>query len=164
MGVLHAEEVAITIDDPNCGDAIYYTHQERDQKILDALQKHHIQAAYYVVGSCVDNPEGKNLLKKWDKMGILMGNHTYSHKSLNDMGLQAFENDTLKNEKLLMIYKNYKNILRFPYLKEGNTIAKRNKFRIFLSQHHYVNGSVTIDASDWYIPIAILDAKYSALI
>jgi hypothetical protein len=27
MGVLHAEEVAITIDDPNCGDAIYYTHQ-----------------------------------------------------------------------------------------------------------------------------------------
>jgi hypothetical protein len=80
------------------------------------------------------------------------------------MGLQAFENDTLKNEKLLMIYKNYKNILRFPYLKEGNTIAKRNKFRIFLSQHHYVNGSVTIDASDWYIPIAILDAKYSALI
>ena len=101
IGVLHAGEVAITIDDPNCGDAIYYTHKERDQKIVDALKKHHIQAAYFVVGSCVDNPEGKVLLKKWDKLGILLGNHTYSHKSLNDISLEAFEHDTLKNEKLL---------------------------------------------------------------
>lgn len=151
MGLLHAEEIAITIDDPNCGDAIYYTHQERDQKIVDALQKHHIQAAYFVVGSCVDNPEDETLLKKWDQVGILLGNHTYSHKSLNDQSLEAFEQDTLKNEKLLETYHHYKKILRFPYLKEGNTIVKRDKFRAFLNNHHYMNGNVTIDASDWYI-------------
>src|SRR5678815_330828 len=36
-------------------------------------------------------------------------------------------------------------------LKEGDTVAKRDAMREFLSQHGYRNGHVTIDDSDWYI-------------
>jgi len=48
-------------------------------------------------------------------------------------------------------YSNFKKIFRFPFLKEGNTLDKRDEFRRFLREHGYLNGSVTIDASDWYI-------------
>ena len=42
-------------------------------------------------------------------------------------------------------------MFRFPYLKEGNTPEKVNQFRQLLKDHNYLNGHVTIDASDWYI-------------
>lgn len=148
---LHAQEVAITIDDPNCGDPVFFSHEERDQKILTALKKHHLKAAFFVIGACVDTKEGKTFLQRWNDEGILLGNHTYSHKSINDVSEKQYEADTLKNEKLLQSYSHYKNIFRFPYLKEGNTIAKRDAFREFLHKNHYAFGSVTIDASDWYI-------------
>ncbi|HYA16798.1 MAG TPA: hypothetical protein VEF06_05000, partial [Bryobacteraceae bacterium] len=38
----------------------------------------------------------------------------------------------------------------FPALKEGRTREVRDRFRSFLAQHHYHNGSVTLDTSDWY--------------
>ncbi|WP_296151154.1 hypothetical protein, partial [uncultured Flavobacterium sp.] len=52
-------------------------------------------------------------------------------------------------------YKNYTKLFRFPYLKEGNTIAKRDSMRMTLETSAYKNGHVTIDASDWYIDAQI---------
>lgn len=151
MSITCAEEVAITMDDPNCGSPAFLSLDERDQRILTVLKKNHVQAAYFVVGACVDNTEGKKFLQRWDRQGILLGNHTYSHKSINELSEEQYQADTLKNEKLLHSYSHYKNIFRFPYLKEGDTQTKRDSFRNFLRQHHYEWGSVTIDASDWYI-------------
>lgn len=148
---LRAQEVAITMDDPNCGDAAYFSHEERDQRILSALKKNHVQAAFFVVGRCVDNQEGKRLLQRWNKAGLLLGSHTYSHKSINDLTEEQYEEDTLRNERLLQSFSQYRNILRFPFLKEGDTVKKRDTFRAFLKANHYDFGSVTIDASDWYI-------------
>lgn len=42
-------------------------------------------------------------------------------------------------------------MFRFPYLKEGDTKEKVESFRALMKEHHYKNGHVTIDASDWYI-------------
>jgi hypothetical protein len=67
------------------------------------------------------------------------------------VSVEEYELDTLRNENLLRSYSHYEKILRFPYLKEGDTIAKRDAFRDFLHANHYKFGSVTIDASDWYI-------------
>ena len=64
--VLHAEEVAITMDDPNCGPPSFYTHEVRDQKILAALKKNHLKIVLFVHGMCVDNPEGIKLLRRWN--------------------------------------------------------------------------------------------------
>ena len=137
---MDAQEVAITIDDPNCGDAVFFSHAERDQKILTALKRNHLQAAFFIVGACVDNKEGKILLQRWHKAGFLLGNHTYSHKSINNISEKQYETDTLKNEKLLRSYTNDEKIFRFPYLKEGYTLAKRDAFRTFLRKNHYKFG------------------------
>lgn len=48
-------------------------------------------------------------------------------------------------------------MFRFPYLKEGESSQKRDELRSFLSTHGYSNGHVTIDASDWYINMRLLE-------
>ena len=45
----------------------------------------------------------------------------------------------------------FQKLFRFPYLKEGETAAKRDAIRAFLKQHGYRIGHVTIDASDWAV-------------
>lgn len=148
---LYAQEVAITIDDPNCGSAPIYSHEVRDQKILAALKKNNLRTVLFVHGMSVDNKEGRLLLQRWNDAGHTLGNHTYSHPSLNIISEEQFAVDTLKNEIILQPYSHFKKIFRFPFLKEGNTIAKRDALREFLLKNHYSFGSVTIDASDWYI-------------
>jgi hypothetical protein len=41
-------------------------------------------------------------------------------------------------------------LLRFPFLKEGDTAAKRDGLRAWMKARGYRNSAVTIDASDWY--------------
>jgi hypothetical protein len=45
----------------------------------------------------------------------------------------------------------YHKLFRFPFLKEGDTAAKRDEFRRFLTTNGWRVGHVTVDASDWYI-------------
>src|SRR6266545_757218 len=52
---------------------------------------------------------------------------------------------------LLTGFTKFQKIFRFPYLKEGETSAKRDAVRAFLVQHGYRIGHVTIDASDWIV-------------
>jgi peptidoglycan/xylan/chitin deacetylase (PgdA/CDA1 family) len=134
-----AESVAITMDNPNTGATPYLTAEQRDLKILAVLQRHHLKAVLFVQGSQVDSPEGAALLQRWNKAGHTLGNHTYSHKMMNEVTEKQYEADTLRAEKLLLPYSHFKKIFRFPFLKEGETVER------------YLTGSVTIDASDWYI-------------
>ena len=93
---LYAQEIAITMDDPNLEPTPLLTPEARDQNILDALQKHHVKAGLFVRGMYVDHPQGNNLLKRWNDAGHLIGNHTYSHISLNDITEEQYAADTLK--------------------------------------------------------------------
>lgn len=145
------QEVAITMDDPNCAATTYLTLEQIDQKILATLTKNHLKIALFVRGACIDSKNGKRLLQRWKKAQHILGNHTYSHLSITNVALADYIADTLKNEKLLAPYMRVNKLFRFPYLKEGDTKAKRDQFRQFLTKNHYQVGSVTIDASDWYI-------------
>jgi peptidoglycan/xylan/chitin deacetylase (PgdA/CDA1 family) len=149
--IAFATNVAITMDNPNVYQTPMFTPKIRDKKILATLKKDNLKIVLFAQGAQVDNPEGKALLKRWDNAGHIISNHTYSHLNINNISEKQYEQDTLKNENLLISYSNFKKIFRFPYLKEGDTLAKRDQFRKFLLEHGYQNGSVTIDASDWYI-------------
>jgi peptidoglycan/xylan/chitin deacetylase (PgdA/CDA1 family) len=148
---LLAQEVAITMDNPNVETTPLLSPQARDLHILAVLKKHHLQTTLFVQGAQVDNPQGRALLERWDQAGHLLGNHTYSHQSLDAIGPDKDSQDTLLNEKFLQHYTHFRKIFRFPFLNEGKTADVRDKFREFLTAHKYTNGSVTIDASDWYI-------------
>lgn len=125
-----------------------------NQAILGALTKHaNLKAALFVIGNNVDHePEGQRLLEAWGDAGHIIGNHTYSHSEYNSAKITSaiFGADILHAEEILKGFPGFQKILRFPYLKEGNTAAKRDEMRAFLAEHGYRTGHVTVDASDWY--------------
>lgn len=147
----HAKSVAITMDDPNTLQTPLMTPLERDNAILNTLKKNHLKIILFVHGEYIDSPAGKALLARWNNSAQILGNHTYSHWDLDDVSLNNFENDFMRNENILKSYSQFHKIFRYPFLKEGSTIKKRDGFRLFLKEHHYAIGSVTIDASDWAI-------------
>ena len=128
------------------------------EKILGALRQHgQLKAALFAVGQSVDNDQGRAILAAWKREGHMLCNHTWSHKVYNSVETAWFEQDMLKNEALLKSWPNYQKFFRFPALKEGNTAEKRDAMRRFLAEHHYRNGHVTIDASDWYYNLRLRD-------
>ena len=148
-----APQFSITMDDFFWQDSLRLTGAERNQSILDTLSKHSIKAALFVIGRNAEEDEGKQYLSAWDRAGHMIANHTYSHRNLNakDADLKEYQNDILKAEALLNDFPRFRKYLRFPMLKEGDTVAKRDAMRAFLAEHGYRNGHVTIDNSDWYI-------------
>lgn len=146
-------QIAITMDDFNWANAVKLTADERNEAILGALESRTVKAALFVMGRNIDNDEGKRLLKPWNDTGHLIGNHTYSHRPYDNPAMQpaTFEQDILRAEALLQQFPRFKKYFRFPLLKEGETAAKRDAMRKFLSEHGYRNGHVTIDNSDWIV-------------
>lgn len=146
-------EISFTFDDPGVQSAPGMAHQQVGEKILATLKAHNLKTILFVCGMRVDSLEGKRLLSLWDKENHILGNHTYSHKSYNQekIDFPFFISDIAKNETLIQEYKNFKRFFRYPMLKEGDTIQKRDSLRTYLKDKGYSLGYVTIDASDWYI-------------
>jgi hypothetical protein len=101
----------------------------------------------------VDSADGKSLLGQWDEAGHLICNHSYSHLNFNDpkTTYDDFVADFDRNEPLIRPYRRFTRLFRYPFLKEGDTADKRDRFRDLLKQKGYRVGHVTIDASDWYV-------------
>ncbi len=147
-------EISVTMDDFNWNKSVHLDPDQRNRALLEALRtRGNLKAALFVTGKNADNEKGKALLGEWDRAGHLIGNHSYSHQYLNSKKLEAAEfiADILKCEAVIKELPHYRKIFRFPYLKEGETAAKRDAVRAFLKQHGYRNGHVTIDASDWAV-------------
>lgn len=148
-----APRVAITMDDFRWRGIPGGDPKKANRTLLDALAKHsNLKAALFVCGMYVDQPAGRQLLQPWSDAGHIIGNHTFSHPSYNSPKVTAatFGEDLLHAEEILKGFPSFQKILRFPFLKEGDTAAKRDEMRAFLSAHSYRTGHVTIDTSDWY--------------
>jgi peptidoglycan/xylan/chitin deacetylase (PgdA/CDA1 family) len=146
-------KISFTFDDGSTRDYVNYKLKDWNQLILDNIQKHNIKAVFFATGSRLTDEKGKEILASWDRAGHKIGNHTYSHPNFNngDVTAQMFEREIIINDSIIKNYINYFPYFRFPYLKEGNTVAKRDSIRKYLTETGYKNGYVTIDASDWCI-------------
>ena len=146
-------QIAVTMDDFNWANAVKLTAAERNQAILGALSSHTIKAGLFVMGRNIDSEEGKELLAAWDTAGHLIGNHTYSHRNYSSptTSVSAYEEDILRAEVLLKAFSGFRKYFRFPMLKEGDTVARRDAMRTFLARQGYRIGHVTIDNSDWIV-------------
>jgi peptidoglycan-N-acetylglucosamine deacetylase len=152
--VKDSPQVAITMDDFNWGDTARMTAEERNRALLSALNAHsRLKIALFVAAKFIDNEKGRSLLRDWDRAGHIIANHSYSHLYYHSarVSYDQYSADILRAETLLEGYSHFKKLYRFPFLKEGNTVEKRDRLRAFLKEHGYRNGHVTIDASDWYV-------------
>jgi peptidoglycan/xylan/chitin deacetylase (PgdA/CDA1 family) len=151
-------QIALTLDDPTLKLGSVLKWQEANTRILKAIGAKDIRAALFVCGMRVDEADGAKLLSAWDEAGHLICNHSYSHKFYGEQTSYAdFAVDFLKNEKVIAPYHNRKALFRYPFLKEGDTADKRDRFRALLKERGYRVGHVTIDASDWYVSQRFVD-------
>ena len=147
-------EIAITIDDFDWNRSVRLDPDQRNRALLGALRSHdNLKAALFVACKFADNDKGKELLRDWDRAGHLIGNHSYSHKFLNSSKVtpEVYTADIEKCDAIIKTLPHFEKRFRFPFLKEGETAAKRDAVRSFLKHHGYRIGHVTIDASDWAV-------------
>ncbi|MGB7230137.1 MAG: polysaccharide deacetylase family protein [Candidatus Acidiferrum sp.] len=145
-------QLALTMDDPKLRLDSDLRWTDANSRILKALDARSVRAALFVCGMRVDEPEGSKLLSAWDQSGHMICNHSYSHLNYGGSTSYAdFAVDFLKNEKVIALYQNKKLFFRYPFLKEGDTADKRDRFRALLKESGYRVGHVTIDTSDWYV-------------
>jgi peptidoglycan/xylan/chitin deacetylase (PgdA/CDA1 family) len=136
------------------------------RSILATLKAEHMPPVYgFVNGFRTANyPYQIDILKAWHDAGEPLGNHTWSHPSLEKESAQAFIANIQRDEPIL------KKVdpdgdwhwFRYPFLDEGETLAKRQQVRSFLLQNHYKIAEVTIDFEDylWNDPYARCMAKH----
>lgn len=145
-------QLALTMDDPRVRLDTTLRWPDANSRILKALDARNVRAALFVCGMRVDEYDGYKLLFAWDQAGHPICNHSYSH--LNYCGSTSYADfavDFLKNEKVVALYHNRTQLFRYPFLKEGDTADKRDRFRTLLKESGYRVGHVTIDTSDWYV-------------
>jgi peptidoglycan/xylan/chitin deacetylase (PgdA/CDA1 family) len=146
-------QVALTMDDPSLDlHTPAMSWPEANRRILAALASRNLKAALFVCGMRIDHPDGRDLLGAWDDAGHLLCNHSYSHLMyMQQTSYDQFASDFLRDEPLVAPYRHRTALFRFPFLKEGDTTEKRDRFRALLKDHGYRIGHVTIDSSDWYV-------------
>ena len=83
----------------------------------------------------------------------MIANHTVTHPDFNAeaVSLDGFEQEVLACDEVIRTIPGYLKFFRFPFLREGAVPSKRDGIRVFLREHGYRIGYVSIDTSDWLL-------------
>ncbi|MBW8327794.1 MAG: polysaccharide deacetylase family protein, partial [Thiobacillus sp.] len=104
------------------------------------------------------DPARVELLRSWLKAGFELGNHTYSHPSLNRVPLDVFQADLLQGEAVTrpLMQSEGRSLrwFRHPFLHRGKTAEVRSAFQDFLTAHGYCVAPVTVNNSEWVFAAA----------
>jgi peptidoglycan/xylan/chitin deacetylase (PgdA/CDA1 family) len=146
-----AKEIAITFDDSPRSAQGYNDGPTRAKKLIKNLQDHDVkQVAFFSVSKQLDE-EGKKRLSAYNDAGHIIANHTHSHPDINKLTFQEYKQDFLLADSHLNTYKNFRKWFRYPYLREGDSLEKRDGMRALLKQKGYINAYITLNNYDWYI-------------
>jgi peptidoglycan-N-acetylglucosamine deacetylase len=90
-------------------------------------------------------------LSAWVAAGYPLGNHTWSHPNLNQVSVEEFEAEIVRNEEALRRFGGEADWrwFRYPYLAEGNDPAKREAIRAVLARRGYRIAAVTMSFADY---------------
>jgi peptidoglycan-N-acetylglucosamine deacetylase len=153
--VCAAQKVAITFDDlPLNGDLPPgVTRVEIARDMIALLKARHLPAAYGFINAkkLEGNADAAEALKIW-AAAEPFGNHTYGHLDLNANPAEAFEREIDENEPTLELLAGKDSNwhwLRYPFLREGDTVEKRRAVRAYLQAHGYRVAQVTLDWEDY---------------
>jgi peptidoglycan/xylan/chitin deacetylase (PgdA/CDA1 family) len=123
------------------------------RSIIKTLKTEHMPPVYGFVNGfrTAEYPYQAELLREWIASGNPLGNHTWSHPSLDESSAAKYIHNIAENEPLLekVDPAGDWHWFRFPYLEEGNTVAKREAVRDYLLGHHYRIAEVNLDFEDY---------------
>jgi peptidoglycan/xylan/chitin deacetylase (PgdA/CDA1 family) len=114
-------------------------------------------------------PERVAMLRDWLDGGHELGNHTWGHVDLHEVGIPAYRDAILKGERvlrpLLAERGRVPRWFRHPYLRAGRTPEDKAAVRDFLAEHGYRIAPVTVDNGEWVWAFAyarVLDGEIAA--
>ena len=177
IGQARDRTIAITIDDlPVVSTRRDITNRhEITKKLLGHIRKARVPVIGFVNENKLYSGEQRDekqidLLRMWLDAGLELGNHTYSHRSLNSIPLADYEADLLKGEtitrELLAAKKKQLRYFRHPFLQTGRSLEVKAQFDEFLSKHGYTIAPISFDNADYIFSSAYdkaFDKKDSAL-
>lgn len=102
------------------------------------------------------------LLQQWLDAGLELGNHTFSHRSRNQIPLADYQADVLRGETVTRpLVEEAGQTLRYfrhPFLHTGRSMGARDSLLAFLTAHGYTVAPVTIDNAEWIFARAYSNA------
>lgn len=153
-----SREIAITIDDLPIVSKI----QDKDwmlgitDSLISHLKKYEIPATGFIIKSKVITPDSIDifklgLLKRWMDAGIDLGNHTYSHPSLNKVSSSEYITDITQGDEIFnKIKPGFKpELFRHPFLHTGRDSITRITVENFLKDNGYTIATVSVDNADY---------------
>jgi peptidoglycan/xylan/chitin deacetylase (PgdA/CDA1 family) len=163
-------QVAVTIDDLPAGMSDRLPASEitaMTTKLLDTLRDQKIPVVGFVnekkLYKTGEVDERIKALQMWIDHGFELGNHTFSHASLNQVGLKAWEEEVIRGETvtsmLLAPRKMRLRYFRHPYLDTGRDLQTRREAEAFLVDRGYRIAPITLDGWDWMFAGIYEDAK-----
>jgi peptidoglycan/xylan/chitin deacetylase (PgdA/CDA1 family) len=169
-GFVQAQTIAVTIDDLPVVTTQRELAARRD--ITKRLLGHIRGAKVPAVGFVNENKLYRNeqraedeiaLLKMWLDAGLELGNHTYSHRSLNRIPIEEYKADLLKGEaitkELLRSKGRGMRYFRHPFLQTGRSMEIKADFHAFLKEHGYTIAPITFDNGDYIFARAYDNAR-----
>lgn len=162
-------EIAITIDDLPFGgrDLGLARVRAANEAILATLKKAGAPAVGFVnerklfVTGEIDARTA--LLDGWLDEGAELGNHTFSHPSLQVTPLADFEEEVMRGETVtrMLLEKRGQKLrwFRHPYLRTGPTLEVKAAFETFLAGRGYTVAPVTVENSDYAFSAAYSVAR-----
>jgi peptidoglycan/xylan/chitin deacetylase (PgdA/CDA1 family) len=150
-------DIAITVDDlPAHGSRLPpgVTRMNIADTFIKALKAHNVPEAYGFVNAraLAVEPSSVQVLDAWRQAGYPLGNHTYSHISVDTAESQdVWERDVEAGEgPIIPRMKNADwHYFRFPFLATGNDVAKREGAFAYLRSKGYKIADVSVSFDDW---------------
>ena len=161
-------QVALTFDDmPAAGElSPGETRAAIATRLANELRANHIKGVYGFVNAVGldQDPDMQQALGIWVAKGMRIGNHTWSHPELSSDSASGYEQEIAMDEPALRQFAQGHDWhwFRFPYLEEGDTVAKREDVRHWLQAHGYHVAEVTLNFNDdeWSDPYDRCLAKH----
>lgn len=148
--------VAVTVDDlPSHGPLPPDTTRlQLHQSLLTALLAHEVPRVYGFanLGRAAQDGATDPSLRAWIAAGFPLGNHTWSHPHLREIGVPAYLAEIDRNDAALgslVADENTRRVFRYPFLVQGTDPQSTRAIRRHLSGGGYRIAEVTIDFYDW---------------
>lgn len=142
--------IAITIDDLPWNGLAPGGAETATANLLATLVEHDVTATGFVVCDQIGSRE--NVLEQWLDAGMELGNHSATHRDINNTDLDTWLGDVRScAARLYEITGKAGGFFRYPLLHQGSTRAVRDSVVRALVAWGYRTAHVTVDNSEWVL-------------
>jgi len=149
----HDRYIALTIDDlPFVGEA----KSLHLNLIIDTLKNNKIPATGFVITREITKANWPALMR-FKEAGLSIGNHSHSHKNINNIETEAYLRDQFDiADTILEPIITSPKFYRFPYMNMSTGLKKERIINYLISKEYHI-APITIDSKDFLFNQLLLD-------